>query len=135
MTKYVTLLLATCLVGCADGSALVIGQKLPEIEDWSTVTILAEMPDGANQIAFVKASSDTAYSQQQKLNDAVEELKKQAAKVGANAVVFDSKSTESATVTSRHRNPNLSGTKHTVVTVIVEGLAVHVEDLPAATGR
>lgn len=80
--------------GCADGSAIVVGQARPAIEDWNSVVILTEMPEGAEQIAIVKASSDSGMTQQQSLDYAVEELKRQAAKVGANAVVLGSRSTK-----------------------------------------
>ena len=47
---------AAVLVGCASGSAIVTGQARPAIEDFSVVTILTEMPDGAEQIAIVKGN-------------------------------------------------------------------------------
>lgn len=55
------------------------------------------MPEGAIQIAIVKASSDAGLTQQGSLDFAVEELKKQAAKVGANAVVLTSRGTSTKT--------------------------------------
>jgi len=116
---------AAVLVGCASGSALVTGQVRPAIEDFNTVTILTEMPDGAEQIAIVKASSDSGWTQQESLDYAVEELKRQAAKVGANAVVL----------TGRGTSTQVSGVPAygggTVVTSseaeIVEGIAIYVE--------
>ena len=76
------------LVGCATGSALVTGQVRTAIEDHSTIQILTSMPAGAEEIAIVKASSDVGLTQQGSLDYAVEELKKQAARVGANGVVI-----------------------------------------------
>ena len=61
-------------------------------------TILTEMPEGAEVIAIVKASSDSGWTQQDSLDYAVDELKKQAAKVGANAVVLTGRDTSSQTV-------------------------------------
>ena len=46
------------------------------------------MPAGAEEIAIVKASSDAGLTQHGSLDYAVEELKKQAARVGANGVVI-----------------------------------------------
>jgi len=46
----------------------------------------------------VKASSDAGWSQQGSLDYAVDELKAQAAKVGANAVVLMGRDTSSQTV-------------------------------------
>ena len=54
------------------------------------------MPEGAEQIALVKASSDLGWTQQQVLDDVVAELKKQAAKVGANAIVLTDRGAGSA---------------------------------------
>ena len=100
--KYATclllLVLAAVLTGCASGSALVTGQTRPAIEDHTAVSILTEMPEGAEKIAIVKASSDSGWTQQDSLDYAVDELKKQAAKVGANAVVLTGRDTSSQTV-------------------------------------
>jgi len=85
------------LAGCASGSALVTGQARPPVEDHTNITILTEMPDGAELIAIVKASSDSGWTQQGSLNYAVDELKKQAAKVGANAVVIGNRETSTHT--------------------------------------
>ena len=98
MKIAVLTLLAVVVAGCASGSALVIGQTRPAIEDHTTVSILTEMPEGAEEIAIVKASSDSGWTQQDSLDYAVDELKKQAAKVGANAVVLTGRDTSSQVV-------------------------------------
>lgn len=56
------------------------------------------MPEGAEEIAIVRASSDMGMTQQQSLDYAVDELKKQAAKVGANSVVLTDRDTEAQVV-------------------------------------
>ena len=83
------------LVGCATGSALVTGQARTAIEDYLSVKVLTQMPVGAEEIAIVKASSDAGWTEQGSLDYAVEELKKQAAKLGANAVVITGRDTSS----------------------------------------
>ncbi len=98
MKIAVLTLLAVVVAGCASGSALVTGQTRPAIEDHTTVSILTEMPEGAEEIAIVKASSDSGWTQQDSLDYAVDELKKQAAKVGANAVVLTGRDTSSQVV-------------------------------------
>ena len=98
MKIAVLTLLAVVVAGCASGSALVIGQTRPAIEDHTTVSILTEMPEGAEEIAIVKGSSNSGWTQQDKLDNAVAELKWQAAKVGANAVVLTGRDTSSQTV-------------------------------------
>ncbi|MDJ0817786.1 MAG: hypothetical protein QNJ58_16370 [Desulfobacterales bacterium] len=97
-TCYLLLFIAAVLTGCASGSALVTGQTRPAIEDHTAVRILTEMPEGAEEIAIVKASSDSGATQQGSLDYTVDELKKQAAKVGANAVVLTGRDTSSQTV-------------------------------------
>tara|TARA_R110000782_G_scaffold141239_3_gene233998 strand:+ start:1465 stop:1842 length:378 start_codon:yes stop_codon:yes gene_type:complete len=113
------------LAGCASGSALVTGQAHPAIEDFTTVRILTEMPEGAEQIAIVKSSSSSGWNQQQKVDYAVEELKKQAAKVGANAVVLTGRDTSTQVVAV----PVYGGgtTVSSSEKEIVEGIAVYVE--------
>lgn len=119
------LLLAAVLAGCASGSALVTGQTRPTIENHESVVILTAMPEGAEQIAIVKASSDSGWTQQGSLDYAVEELKEQAAKVGANAVVLSGRDTSSQTVGV----PVYGG--GTIISSseveIVEGIAVWIE--------
>lgn len=92
------LLTAAVLAGCADGSALVTGHTRPAIEDYTAVRILTEIPEDAEEIAIVKASSASGWTQQGSLDYAVDELKMQAAKVGANAVVLTGRDTSSQTV-------------------------------------
>ena len=113
------------MAGCSSGSALVTGQTKAAIEDYKTVSILTEMPDGAEQIAVIKASSNSGWTQQDKLDYAVDQLKRQAAKVGANAVVLTARDTSSQAVGV----PVYGG--GTVVTSteveIVHGIAVWVD--------
>ena len=128
--KMRTLLLAfvaAVLVGCASGSALVTGQARPAIEDFTTVTILTEMPDGAEQIAIIKASSDAGFTQQQSLDYAVEELKKQAAKVGANAVVLTNRQTDASVVGVPTHSPQGGTMIIPYETEVVQGVAVYVD--------
>jgi hypothetical protein len=124
---FLTVLPILSMSGCADGSALILGEARPAIEDWSTVAILTEMPEGADQIAVVKASSDSGLTQQKSLDYAVAELKKQVAKVGGNAVVLGSRSTETQVVGI----PNYSTQGGTIITSsdteVVQGIAVYVE--------
>lgn len=125
-TSIALLAIATAvLTGCASGSALVTGQVRPAIEDFTTVNILTEMPDGAEQIAIVKASSNKGITQQKSLDYAVVELKKQAAKVGANTVVLTNRDTSTQVVSV----PVYGGgtTVSSSEIEIVEGIAVYVD--------
>ena len=102
-----------------------IGQARPAIEDHTTVNILTEKPDGAEEIAIVNASSNAGMSQQGSLDYAVEELKKQAAKVGANAVVVTGRDTSTKVVSTPVYG---AGTMvSSSQTEIVEGLAIWID--------
>lgn len=125
MRLFLVAIALVALAGCASGSALVTGKIRPTIEDHMAISILTEMPEGAEEIAIVKASSDSGWTQQGSLDYAVEELKKQAAKVGANAVILTGRDTSGQTVGV----PMSSG--GTVIATseveIVEGIAVWVD--------
>jgi uncharacterized protein YbjQ (UPF0145 family) len=112
------------LVGCATGSALVTGQARTAIEDHLSVKVLTQMPVGAEEIAIVKASSDAGWTEQGSLDYAVEELKKQAAKLGANAVVITGRDTSSEVYSVPVYNSfPITGSSSTE---IVQGVAIWV---------
>ena len=75
------------LVGCATGSSIVTGQKRAPI-DFNLVKLYLETPDNYETIGLVKASSDAGWSEQDSVDYAIEELKKQAANLGANGVLL-----------------------------------------------
>ena len=118
MRAFQILVLAAVLAGCASGPPGVTGQVRPAIEDHTTITILTEMPEGAEQIAIVKVKEPTkaGFSQQQKIDFVVEELRQQAAKVGANTVVIGSTSTERNMISTSDEKStfNKAGVVHAV---------------------
>ncbi|MEF2524347.1 hypothetical protein V4D10_18420 [Vibrio mimicus] len=75
------------LNACASGSAIVTGVKKPAL-DFNQVRLYLEAPEQYETIGIVKASSDAGITQQDSQDYAVEELKKQAAKIGANGVIL-----------------------------------------------
>ena len=95
MTKLLLIsVIAISLVGCATGTELLIEQVYPAIEDHTFVYILRDMPEGAEQIAVLKAfSGSPEMSPRQRIENAVDDLKRRAAKVGANAVVLTDRNT------------------------------------------
>lgn len=112
------------LSGCAGDSPQVIGETKPALEDWTSVIVLTEMPEGAEQIAIVEASSVIRSSAQRSLDDAINKLKLQAAQVGANAVVLESRSRSSlAGGASSKQGTGPSGTTHLQN---VQGVAVYL---------
>lgn len=72
---------------CASGTYLVTGTQRDAISA-EEVQIYVEEPDNYEVIGVVNASSDAGWTEQGCLNYAVAELKKQAAKIGANGVVI-----------------------------------------------
>ena len=80
--------LTLILVGCASGSAIVTGLRLPPT-DPEQVQILLEQPAIEFKIVgLVEARSDVEFTRQGASDRAIKELKKQAAKIGATAVVL-----------------------------------------------
>ena len=94
MKKYIVaiaMLLSFVLISCATASGTVIltGTKRDEISSES-VSIYTEYPSNFETIGIVSASSDAGMTEQQCLDYTIAELKKQAAKVGANGIIIDS---------------------------------------------
>ncbi len=88
MTRLlVILVIVGALTACASGSAVVTGTKRPEAEP-GTVQMYSKPPAEYEVIGVVKASSDAGLTEQQSMDYAVEELKKQAAAIGANGLII-----------------------------------------------
>ena len=120
---YILFLTTLTICGCAGGSPQVIGEAKPALEDWTSVIVLTEMPEGAEQIAIVEASSVIGRSAQKSLDDAIDKLKLQAAQVGANAVVLESRSRSSLAGASSKQGTGGGGTTHFQN---VQGVAVYL---------
>ena len=87
--------------------------------------VLGRLPKNAETIASVKASSDSGFSRERNLDHAINELKKKAARLGANALVI-----------TRRKSPIQMGTAQTyggglVVTnnerEVISAIAVWIE--------
>jgi hypothetical protein len=90
-------LLFLLLVGCATGSSIVVG-KVRDPIDPSKVKLYLEAPANYEVIGIVKASSDAGWTEQDSVNYAVEELKNQAAKLGANGVFIETTGQQTSTI-------------------------------------
>ena len=90
-------LLFLLLVGCATGSSIVVGEVRDPI-DPSKVKLYLEAPANYEVIGIVKASSDAGWTEQDSVNYAVEELKNQAAKLGANGVFIETTGETTSTI-------------------------------------
>ncbi|MDC0610226.1 hypothetical protein OAP63_05790 [Vibrio sp.] len=81
------IILATVLTACASGSSIVTGNVREPIK-FDQVKLYLDAPKNYETIGIVKASSDAGWTEQDSQDYAVEELKKQAAKLGANGVLL-----------------------------------------------
>jgi hypothetical protein len=82
------------LGACATGTTLVTGAKRTAT-NFEQVKIYQVPPANYEVIARVEASSEMGLTDQQSLDFALEEVKKQAAKVGANGVILNAVGKES----------------------------------------
>jgi hypothetical protein len=88
-SKYIIIALITfSLAACASGSAIVTGTKREPL-DPSQVNLYSEPPEKYEVVALVSASSDAGWTEQGSVDYAVQELKNQAAKLGANGVLLE----------------------------------------------
>lgn len=88
--ENIFILFLFCLIllsGCATGSAIVTGTKREPIKS-ENVKIYLEAPQKFEVIGLVNASSDAGFTEQGSIDYAIAELKKQAAKLGANGVII-----------------------------------------------
>lgn len=85
--NVITLLLAITLVACASGSSIVTGKKRAPLNP-NHVKLYTEPPTNYEVIGIVNASSDAGWTEQGSVDYAIEELKNQAAKLGANGVLL-----------------------------------------------
>ncbi len=90
-------LVAILLAGCATGSVIVVGETRQAINP-DQVKLYLEAPNTYETIGIVKASSDAGLTEQNSIDYAIEELKNQAAKIGANRVLIEATGQNSSTV-------------------------------------
>lgn len=83
------------MFSCASGTALVTGTQRPAISA-EEVIIYTEAPEKYEVIGIITAASDAGMTEQGDMNYAAAELKRQAAKIGANGVILDSVTTTSS---------------------------------------
>ncbi|MCI2244366.1 hypothetical protein L3067_07045 [Xanthomonas sp. PPL568] len=81
------LALLLALGGCASSSKVMVGAARPPI-DPALVQIYSAPPPGAIDIAQLEASSAAGFGTQGQTDAAVDRLKRDAAKLGANGVVL-----------------------------------------------
>jgi hypothetical protein len=93
-------LVALLATGCAaSGSAIVTGSKRSPLS-LEQVTVYLEPPAKFEVIGLVSASSHSGWSDQDKVDHAVRELKHQAARLGANGLILSATVETSTSVVS-----------------------------------
>lgn len=88
---------ALLLAACASGTALVTGTPRNPLAP-EQVNIYLEPPAEYEIVGLVSASSDAGWTDQGSLDYAIHELKKQAAKMGANGVLLTSSGEKVTTI-------------------------------------
>ena len=116
-------LLILFIAGCASGSAIVTGTKRSPI-DTSQVKLYLKPPSKYEVIAIVNASSDSGWTEQGSQDYAVEELKNQAAKLGANGILLTTTGEKTSTAVGGYGTGYFYAIPVTAKTV--SGQAIHV---------
>lgn len=81
-------LISLIISSCASGTALVTGVQRPATSPESVI-LYTEPPVNYEVIGIVTASSDSGWTDQGSLEYALKEIKKQAAKIGANGILLE----------------------------------------------
>jgi hypothetical protein len=115
--------LAITACATATGSAIVTGDARTPVAP-EQVRIYLEPPTGFEVIGLVNASSDAGWTEQGSLDFAIEELKKQAAKLGANGVLLVSSGETTSTIVGTMGKGNVYAIPVTAKTV--QGRAIFV---------
>jgi len=84
---FFVVLVALVITACTSGTAIITGVTREPITA-GQVKIYLESPAEFEVIGLVSASSDAGWTEQGSLDYAIEELKNQAAKLGANGVLL-----------------------------------------------
>jgi hypothetical protein len=123
--KIIIYLCALILSGCASGSAIVTGAKRAPLTH-GQVKLYLEAPSSYEVIGLVSASSDAGWTEQGSQDYAVQELKKQAAKLGANGVLLESAGERTSTAVGGYGTGYFYAIPVTAKTV--SGKAIYVNE-------
>jgi len=118
-------LLAILMTACASGSVIVTGTKRAPLEP-SLVKLYLDPPAKFEVIGIVNASSDAGWTEQDSVDYAVQELKNQAAKIGANGVLLGATGESTSTVVGGYGTGYMYAIPVTAKTVT--GKAIYVSE-------
>lgn len=106
--KYFVIATMLSLAACATGSAIATGQaRAPSVA--ASVRIYASAPAGSDIVGIVTSTAPRSWTAQGTQDNALEELRAQAAKIGANGLVVTNVA-EVATGLVGATRPVLTGT-------------------------
>jgi hypothetical protein len=125
VTALILLILVLLTPACTMDLGLTKGYLRPPIEDYKTMRVLGRMPKGAEAIATVRASSDSGFARERNLDHAMNELKKKAARLGANAVIITHRNSPSQIGTAQTSGGGLVITNNESETL--SGIAVWID--------
>jgi len=111
------------LSSCASGSHILTGQKRDSINP-SQVKLYISPPQKYEVIGIVNSSSDSGWTQQGDMDYAVEELKNQAARLGANGIILSGTGESTSSSVGAYNNGAIYAISSTAQTV--SGKAVYV---------
>lgn len=121
--------LAALCAGCADGTAIPTGNRYAPSQA-STVRLYSDPPHAQYEVVgLVKAESSAGISDQESMEYAIEELKKQAASLGANGVLLTGNGTRVTGVdrSTTYDKRNRHTTSSDVTAQFLEGRAIVVK--------
>ena len=125
VAALILLILVSLTPACTVDLGLTKGYLRPPIEDYKTVRVLGRMPKGAEAIATVRASSDSGFARERNLDHTMNELKRKAARLGANAVVITRRNSPSQIGTAQTSGGGLVITNNESETL--SGIAVWID--------
>lgn len=110
---------------CTLDLGLTKGYLRPPIKDYKTIRVLGRMPKGAEAIATVRASSDSGFARERNLDHTINELKRKAARLGANAVVITGRNSPSQIGTAQTSGGGLVITNNEIESL--SGIAIWID--------
>ena len=125
VTALTLLILVLLTSSCTMDLGLTKGYLRPPIEDYKSVRVLGRMPKGAEAIATVRASSESGFARERNLDHTMNELKRKAARLGANAVVITRRNSPSQIGTAQTSGGGLVITNNESETL--SGIAVWID--------
>lgn len=90
MKHFLPLLCVILMAGCTSSSAVLTGKRRPPISPDNVEVFLEQPIIRYEVVGFVTGHSESGWTQQSDTNRAFNNLKKQAASLGANGVIVDS---------------------------------------------